>query len=272
MNQRNQPTRLSRVFRSKNRLLDRHYRIFFGLPGYGVAALTVMVAVNLLTYNGTRLLTTHWPHLNMSLPIDYAIPFVKEFIVVYLVLAYAQWFYGFYLSAREDRDVCLTVIASETVAKLVCMVCFLVVPATLTRPEIHGTDIFSLTVAAIYRSDAPDNLFPSIHCLESYLLLRTMPMLRRAPAWYRRLTLPTTLLVMASTLLVKQHVVLDVIGAVGAVELGLAAVRGMRHALAPSPTPARRAPLPTRTVPAKWHELRARLRVLTASPVRETDR
>ena len=69
--------------------------------------------------------------------------------------------------------------------------------------------------------DAPDNLFPSIHCLESYVCFRGALYTKKVPVWYKYVMLISTVLVFASTVLVKQHVLVDMLGAVLAVEFGL---------------------------------------------------
>lgn len=65
------------------------------------------------------------------------------------------------------------------------------------------------------------NLLPSIHCLESWLCFRNALRFKGVPRWYLPLTALMTLLVFASTLLVKQHVLVDVPAGILAAELGL---------------------------------------------------
>ena len=98
---------------------------------------------------------------------------------------------------------------------------FFALPTTMDRGIVNDTNVFGVMVGLLYITGTPDNLFPSIHCLESYLLLRTVPLLKNAPVWYKRITPLVTLLVFASVLLVKQHVVLDVLGAIIVTEIGM---------------------------------------------------
>ena len=73
--------------------------------------------------------------------------------------------------------------------------------------------------------DPADNLFPSIHCLESYILTRAAFSrkigMERCPAWFKWLSVPVTALVFASTLYLRQHVFVDVVAAVVVVEIGI---------------------------------------------------
>lgn len=191
------------------------------IPGYGWLALFLVLGTNFLVYCGSRLFTTTWHHYDLTLDIDNHIPFIKEFILVYIILAYIQWTYGYFLVLREEKRICFRICIADIVAKLLCLVFFLIIPTTMTRAHVTGNDFFSRCMVLMYSIDPPDNLFPSIHCLESYLLMRVLPLMKKAPTWYRLATPPASILVMISTLLVKQHVIVDIIGAIIVVEVGL---------------------------------------------------
>ncbi|MBQ3937500.1 MAG: hypothetical protein II722_10610 [Ruminococcus sp.] len=147
------------------------------LPDHGLIALLAAVCVNTLVYNGSRFISEQLYHYRFATDIDAQIPFIKEFVIVYIPIAYGQWIYGFYLSARKDVKTCRMIFTAEITAKLMYLLFFLVIPTTMERAHIAGTDIFSKWVHLVYSTDAADNLFPSIHCIESYLLMRTCGML-----------------------------------------------------------------------------------------------
>ena len=73
----------------------------------------------------------------------------------------------------------------------------------------------------VYAGDLPGNLFPSIHCLESWICFRGAIGMKRTPRWYAPAMLVLTLMVFASTLLVKQHVLVDIPAGVLVAEVGL---------------------------------------------------
>ena len=91
----------------------------------------------------------------------------------------------------------------------------------MARPDNVGTGFFGWAVSLMYKFDPADNLFPSIHCLESYVLCRTMFWMKGVPKWYKMINIPVTILVFASTVLLKQHVVVDLVSAVAVVEIGI---------------------------------------------------
>ncbi|MBR6223302.1 MAG: phosphatase PAP2 family protein [Lachnospiraceae bacterium] len=192
-----------------------------GVPIYGILALTVMLIINFSTYIGNRMITKDMAHHDFSLPIDGMIPFVKSFIIIYVIIAYVQWIGGYYLIGRQEKRLCFFIVTAEIIAKLITLICFLTLPAEIKRPEIVDTDFLSRFVKWVYDTDPPSNLFPSIHCLESLIIARTAYKLKDVPKWYPPVTIVTSVLVCASTLLVKQHFFVDVIGAIVVVEVGL---------------------------------------------------
>ena len=80
----------------------------------------------------------------------------------------------------------------------------------------------------IYRADLPDNLFPSIHCLESWLSFRAVWKVRDLPKSVRIANGVLSLFVFASTVFVKQHFLPDILGGILAVELGYLLTRLLR--------------------------------------------
>lgn len=195
------------------------------MPVYSWVMLTIIVSVNYLAYFGTRVFTTGLKHYSIASSLDRKLPFVPFFILFY-VLAYAQWIIGFVLIGRDERQVVFRVFIGELIAKGIALACFVFLPTTMAelRPgveAIQGGGIWCELTAWVYSMDAPDNLFPSIHCLESWVCFRGALRLKKVPRWYAYVTLVMTLFVFASTVLVRQHVLIDIVGGVAVVEIGL---------------------------------------------------
>lgn len=197
--------------------MDKIYKI---LPKYAFIPIIISLTINCIVYVGCKIVTAGAYHYDFSLFIDDKFPFVSWMIIVY-VLAYVTWVIGFVVICRESKDVCYEVMTAEPIAKLLCMVCFLVIPSTLVRPEITGTGFCDWLTNFIYTVDSPDNLFPSIHCLENWICFRGAMKCKKVGNGYRVFMFVSALLVFASTLLVKQHVFVDVIGGIVVVEVGL---------------------------------------------------
>lgn len=190
------------------------------IPSYAVIPLLTALLMNFITYNGTQIITNEMVHHNMSIFIDKWIPFLPVFVVFY-VLAYLQWVVGYIVIARENKETCYHYLSAELIAKMICLVCFIVVPATLVRPEITGNNFFEGLTKIIYFFDSPANLFPSIHCLESWMCFRGSLPLKKVPKWYKISQFIMTIFVCMSTVFLKQHVFVDIIGGILVVEIGL---------------------------------------------------
>lgn len=197
------------------------------VPRYARLPLVAMLGVNMIAYYGARLFTAGAARIDMALPLDGRIPFCPAFIVFY-ILAYAQWFFGFICIARESRETCFRVLGGEMLAKLICLILFIALPTEMIRPDARGEGVWLWLVRLIYRTDAPVNLFPSIHCLDSWICFRGAVGLKRTPRWYAPSMLVMTLLVLASTVLVKQHVLADIPAGILAAEVGLFLSRRLR--------------------------------------------
>lgn len=190
------------------------------IPRYAVFPIAAALVLNYMAYFVTRLFTTDMVHHTMNIFLDDWIPLCKPFIVVY-ILAYVQWIVGYISIAREGKNFCYSFFTGEMIAKFICMLFFVIYPTMMVRPEIVGDGIFDQLTRLIYASDQPDNLFPSIHCLESWFCMRAAFKQHKVSYGYRVGMLIMSILVFLSVVFVKQHVVLDFFGAVVVAEFGL---------------------------------------------------
>ncbi len=190
------------------------------LPKYAWLPLSASVVLNILVYWGNRLITSDMKHYDISSAIDEIIPFFAPMITIY-ILSYITWVIGFVVIGRESKEVCYEVMAGEQIAKILCLICFIAMPTTMVRANIQGDGLFEWLTRLIYTMDSPDNLFPSIHCLESWICFRGAMRCKKVGNGYRTFMFIFAILVFASTVLVKQHVFIDIIGGIAAVEIGL---------------------------------------------------
>ena len=158
------------------------------------------------------------------------IPFCK-----YAIVPYAAWFpwipftlfYLLYKAPRRDFwRLCLPLFGGMTLALLF----YAIVPNGLAlRPAyVPGQDIFACAVRRLYRTDTPTNVCPSIHVFNSVTLmlayLRSSCFAAPRRRWMRPAAVVLCLSITASTMLLKQHSVIDVLfGALLALALDYAA-------------------------------------------------
>ena len=188
------------------------------IPKYAIKPLALALLVNSCVYMGIAQLRRFLTFSSLETPLDTALPFLAPFVLFY-VLAFVQWGLNYLLIARDSKELCYRFAFGNIIAKLICLFFFVFLPTTLARPEVTGTDLCSRLVRLIYTFD-PVNLFPSIHCLESWCCIRASFLLKKSNRAYQTATLIMSLGVFASTLFIKQHVIADVFGGIVVFEAG----------------------------------------------------
>lgn len=205
----------------------KRYRIYDIIPKYGLIPVIAVFAFNLITYYGTKLINSGMIHHDLTIELDNLIPLCVPFILIY-ICAFVQWVVGYVMISRESKEMCFYYLGAELIAKAICFIVFIIYPTTMARPEFTQTGLSGWILGIIYSVDAPTNLMPSIHCLESYLIARAAFKMKKASKSYRTIMVVASILIVASVLLVKQHVVLDVVTGVIVAEIGLAIARMLK--------------------------------------------
>lgn len=145
--------------------------------------------------------------------LDQKIPFVIEFILVYSIwypLVIFTLFLLYKYSPDKYKKTRKIVIASLIIAYM----CFFVYPTTIVRPEVNSfNDLFSFMAYVSFKADNPVNCFPSCHCLLSFIMIYALYKEKAINKYLRVTLIVLFVMIIASTLLVKQHVIVDVVGA-----------------------------------------------------------
>ena len=179
------------------------------IPSPGWKPLLFAFLFQCLVFSGTRLLNTGWAHVHMACALDGAVPYWPWTVSVY-VGAYVFWFFGYNLAVSRGGEEAWRFLAADILGKAVCLVFFLALPTALDRPDVPRQAALGWMLNVIYVLDRPDNLFPSIHCLDSWLCWAAVRSRKDVPAWVRWLFLALALAIAASTLTTRQHVLADV--------------------------------------------------------------
>lgn len=184
------------------------------LPSDRLLSVLLCVLLNGVIYWSAQTVTADWPMTDMTTALDRMIPVVPAWSVIY-VGAFPFWAVGYVLMAREEDW--YTIMTAEVLAKLICGICFFAMPTTNVRPLLGGEPM-SWLLMLIYELDAPLCLFPSIHCLESWICWAGLRTNRKLPGALRWGSLVFAVLICISTLATRQHVIADVIAGVALAE------------------------------------------------------
>jgi membrane-associated phospholipid phosphatase len=168
--------------------------------GLGVANYVTSLAYDLLN---------HGPHrLFLRSPIDDALPVVPLFVVPYVSLKpflYGSLVIFLLFRARIFQSAVLSMIATFLVSYLF----FAFLQTYVERPVLTGGDTLTRMIRDVYAGDHPFNDFPSLHVSLSVIM---------AIHWWRfsrTLRWPVAIwagLIAISTVMVKQHYVVDIPG------------------------------------------------------------
>ncbi|MFL0249460.1 phosphatase PAP2 family protein [Clostridium neuense] len=154
---------------------------------------------------------------NLSTIFDECLPFVKVFIVPYItwyVFTYIILIYIYF----KNRKIYLRAVITYIVCLIISYFIFYFFQTTVPRPELIGNDIFTNIIRLIYKFDKPFNCFPSIHVISCYIIIKSIKTLKIHKKYTKPLIYFISMLIILSTLLIKQHVLLDILCAILLVE------------------------------------------------------
>ncbi|MDO4622249.1 MAG: phosphatase PAP2 family protein [Eubacteriales bacterium] len=170
-------------------------------------------------FYGARILTKNRQHYVLTSGIDERIPLVTWTIAIYLI-CFLVWALTYVYIACGDRKEAKIFFRADIIGKTIALLLYLLMPTTMLRPEITGNGVWDILMRFLYRIDAPDNLFPSIHCMVSWFCWIGMRKRKEdCSPFFRYGTLVFSLAVCVSTLTTKQHVLADVFGGILTAEL-----------------------------------------------------
>jgi membrane-associated phospholipid phosphatase len=172
------------------------------------AVFCVVLVVAVYFTNEIYALLNHGPAvLNLQTAVDRALPLVPIFVIPYDSLnyfVYASLILFLLFRAKIFESAACSMIGAWIVSYLF----YFFLQSEVVRPAITGAGVLNDMIRAVYAGDNPYNDFPSLHTSISTIL---------AIHWWRtdrRIGWPVavwTALIVASTVLVKQHYVADVV-------------------------------------------------------------
>ncbi|MCY6356520.1 phosphatase PAP2 family protein [Clostridium sp. ZS2-4] len=149
---------------------------------------------------------------SLETKIDTLIPFTKSFIIPYVIWYPFIFLVLVYLCLKNTKIYYKTLFCLS-IGFVVSYIIFYFFQTTIVRPAFVEDDILTKIVEIVYKNDKPYNCFPSLHVLTTYFVMKGISEVESN----RKITLPvniTGVLIIVSTMFVKQHVAMDVIFAI----------------------------------------------------------
>lgn len=180
----------------------------FNMFGFPDEALSIFAIVGWLLYFPTNHIIIHGHRFFHDTAFDAKIPIIPWFVIPYvgllpyaLVCMYVVW------SSPYKMEFLLSI----AIAAWSAGVTWYFFPAGKMRKRRVGLDFFSHMISWIYRHDAGNDKFPSSHVF--YAILFSFYFSLALPAW-TPLFITIGCFIAISTVLVKQHRVIDIFGGV----------------------------------------------------------
>lgn len=144
--------------------------------------------------------------------IDSKIPFISYFVIFYFI-----WYFLLFLVPllllKYDKEVFDRYIVVSIIYSIIEGIIFISFPTTMNRAPLVVDGIFTWLVDIVYKLDMPVcNLFPSAHCAFSMLFVMAIIDVKGFKGNYKLFIIVISILVILSTVFIKQHVVIDIVG------------------------------------------------------------
>ena len=124
---------------------------------------------------------------------------------------YPFMFLGLFLIYISDKKIYKNTLKCLIIGFVISDIIFLIYPTIIIRPDVKIDSLTNLVLYLTYYFDTPAiNCFPSIHCLFMFQLIFSISSIKTKKI-YKVLSIVFAILVILSTLFIKQHFVMDVI-------------------------------------------------------------
>jgi len=148
----------------------------------------------------------------MTIAYDYKIPFIKEFVVAYLMW-FPYIFIVFIACGRRSKKEFFRLCAIVYSGMSLVYIFYLIYPNYVNlRQSVIGNDIFSKLLRLLYSTDTPTNVFPSLHVYIALVLHQCVVRIstRQGDKWRVYASFAVSVLIIISTVFIKQHSMADV--------------------------------------------------------------
>ena len=176
-----------------------------------IISMTILFLGNMFMYWVLKLFQSNPVYINYYL--DNKIPFWGWTVYIYDMF-YPFSIIAFILLYKKDEKAYYKGIISAIMGCIICYIIYLFLPTIMIRPEIPNYDPLTNLVLKItyYFDNPPLNCFPSLHCIFCFQVM--FAYIKSNNTIKRKLIVSViAILIVLSTLLVKQHYILDVISA-----------------------------------------------------------
>lgn len=141
--------------------------------------------------------------------IDALIPLFSPAVIIY-ISSFIQWIIAIFILLKQDTLFGYKVSLAIIIGSIIGFIVFLAFPTGVLRTNFEINNVFDWILSQIYFVDNPINACPSFHCFCSTITIIILKYSKNIDNKYRIINTIFSILVYASTLLTKQHYLIDV--------------------------------------------------------------
>ena len=159
-------------------------------------------------------------------PIDSQIPFIAEWIYVYLSFFMFMIVCSSYLFIK-DRNNYYQLFRMTIIGTMITYIVFLCYPTQMVEERnLCDTDALTRLLCMVtFAADYPAiNCCPSLHCVDTFIVLYAIVCSSKTKLWVKGVVLIMSILIVSSILFTKQHYVVDIVGALVVVFLSIVCI------------------------------------------------
>ena len=189
----------------------KKFKLFIKEEKKFIISLCILMIGQAFLYWSLKLFQSNPIYINYYL--DDKIPFCGYFVYIYNMF-YPFCVVAYYFLYKADARKYFKAIFACAIGIIICDTIFLALPTIMYRPPIPSYDAFTNLVIKVtfFFDEPPLNCFPSIHCLFCFQVIFGY-IKSKATLSKKIIMITISLLIIISTLLVKQHFIFDVVGA-----------------------------------------------------------
>lgn len=182
-----------------------------------ILLILALIALQSLVYFCSKFFEPYQIVLNNK--IDDKIPFIPQFVHFYYIWYILLLLVPLLLLKYNKQAFNNYILTFITFITFVFM-CYVAFPTTLIRHTFEVNSLSTFIVDLVYKTDTPVyNLFPSAHCAYAFLFITTMLDTKEINKKIKITIILISIGVILSTLFIKQHVIIDVIGALSIIPI-----------------------------------------------------
>lgn len=152
--------------------------------------------------------------VQLTIPLDNAIPLISEFIYIYL-LTFPIVIFAVLWVASKDKKHFWNIWLTEIISSIISMIIYLTFQTQEIKPDLNPVTLSEVLMMWTWGACKPINCFPSQHAMIALVtILCFYNQQKTTPLWLRILAYVCGILIMMATVFLKQHFFVDIIGSI----------------------------------------------------------